>query len=88
MTRQDGDTFWHIPECYIRGNNIKYLRIPDEVAMSHDPLITIDMIRDCDTAGDRHGSGGAATKEYATLTTAMDSMPCAPLWILCDVLGR
>jgi small nuclear ribonucleoprotein (snRNP)-like protein len=28
---QDGETFWHIPECYIRGNNIKYLRIPDEV---------------------------------------------------------
>ena len=23
--------FWKIPECYIRGNSIKYLRIPDEV---------------------------------------------------------
>lgn len=28
---QDGDRFWKIPECYIRGNSIKYLRIPDEV---------------------------------------------------------
>jgi hypothetical protein len=28
---QDGDKFWKIPECYIRGNSIKYLRIPDEV---------------------------------------------------------
>lgn len=30
---QDGDRFWKIPECYIRGSNIKYLRIPDEVSM-------------------------------------------------------
>ena len=28
---QDGDQFWKIPEVYIRGNTIKYLRIPDEV---------------------------------------------------------
>jgi hypothetical protein len=28
---QDGNKFWKIPECYIRGNNIKYLRVPDEV---------------------------------------------------------
>ena len=28
---QDGDKFWKIPECYIRGNSIKYLRIPEEV---------------------------------------------------------
>ena len=28
---QDGDRFWKMPECYIRGNSIKYLRIPDEV---------------------------------------------------------
>eukprot|EP00741_Cyanophora_paradoxa_P001371 tig00000480_g1327.t1 len=30
-TSRDGDKFWRIPEVYIRGNNIKYLRIPDEV---------------------------------------------------------
>ena len=28
---QDGDRFWKLPECYIRGTNIKYLRIPEEV---------------------------------------------------------
>jgi hypothetical protein len=28
---QDGDRFWKIPEVFIRGNTIKYLRIPDEV---------------------------------------------------------
>ncbi|CAN0055778.1 unnamed protein product [Heterosigma akashiwo] len=30
-TSRDGDRFWHLPECYVRGNSIKYLRIPDEV---------------------------------------------------------
>jgi hypothetical protein len=29
--RQDGDRFWRMPEAYIRGNTIKYLRVPDEV---------------------------------------------------------
>ncbi len=29
--KQDGDRFWRIPETYIRGNTIKYLRVPDEV---------------------------------------------------------
>ncbi|XP_071720969.1 sm-like protein LSM4 [Rutidosis leptorrhynchoides] len=30
-TAKDGDRFWRMPECYIRGNTIKYLRVPDEV---------------------------------------------------------
>ena len=30
-TSKDGDRFWEIPEVYIRGTSIKYLRIPDEV---------------------------------------------------------
>ena len=30
-TSRDGDRFWRMPECYIRGSTIKYLRIPDEV---------------------------------------------------------
>ncbi|EDV28429.1 expressed hypothetical protein [Trichoplax adhaerens] len=30
-TSKDGDRFWKMPECYLRGNMIKYLRIPDEV---------------------------------------------------------
>ena len=38
-TSRDGDRFWRLPECYIRGNTIKYLRIPDEV---------IDLVHDND----------------------------------------
>ena len=30
-TSKDGDRFWRMPETYIRGNTIKYLRVPDEV---------------------------------------------------------
>merc|ERR1719187_1424585 len=30
-TSRDGDRFWRIPSCYIRGNTVKYLRIREEV---------------------------------------------------------
>ena len=29
---QDGDRFWRIAETYVRGNTIKYIRVPDEVS--------------------------------------------------------
>ena len=31
LLQQDGDRFWKIPECYVRGNTIKYLRLPEDV---------------------------------------------------------
>ncbi|CZT23949.1 related to U6 snRNA-associated Sm-like protein LSm4 [Ramularia collo-cygni] len=34
QTSPDGDKFFRLPECYVRGNNIKYLRVPDEVVDS------------------------------------------------------
>jgi hypothetical protein len=34
---KDGDRFWRMPECYVRGSTIKYMRIPDEV---------IDMVKE------------------------------------------
>ncbi|POM60587.1 U6 snRNA-associated Sm-like protein LSm4 [Phytophthora palmivora] len=30
-TSKDGDRFWKMPECYIRGNTIKYIRVPNEI---------------------------------------------------------
>jgi U6 snRNA-associated Sm-like protein LSm4 len=30
-TSRDGESFWSIPEMYIRGNTIKYMRVPDVV---------------------------------------------------------
>lgn len=30
-TSPDGTSFWRLPEVHLRGNSIKYLRIPDDV---------------------------------------------------------
>ena len=30
-TSKDGDAFWRMPEVYVRGNTVKYLRVPDEI---------------------------------------------------------
>ncbi|ORZ28423.1 hypothetical protein BCR41DRAFT_345259 [Lobosporangium transversale] len=37
QTSSDGDRFWRLTECYIRGSTIKYLRVPDEI---------IDMVKE------------------------------------------
>jgi len=31
QTSPDGDRFYRLPEAYVRGNNIKYLRLPEEI---------------------------------------------------------
>ncbi|XP_011195123.1 uncharacterized protein LOC105220384 [Zeugodacus cucurbitae] len=60
-TSKDGDRFWRMPECYVRGSTIKYLRIPDEV---------IDMVKDDAQAKSRNRSeinkaraGGGASNQ-------------------------
>ena len=30
-TSKDGDRFWKMTECYVQGNSIKYLRLPEEI---------------------------------------------------------
>jgi U6 snRNA-associated Sm-like protein LSm4 len=30
-TSKDGDRFWRMANCYVRGNTIKYICVPDEV---------------------------------------------------------
>ncbi|XP_069697606.1 U6 snRNA-associated Sm-like protein LSm4 [Periplaneta americana] len=57
-TSRDGDKFWRMPECYIRGSTIKYLRIPDEV---------IDMVKEETMVkgrgrGEMKGRGGQAQR--------------------------
>ncbi|CAO2185085.1 unnamed protein product [Urochloa humidicola] len=52
-TSKDGDKFWRMPECYIRGNTIKYLRVPDEV---------IDKVQE-ETSKSRSGSHQALAVE-------------------------
>ena len=48
-TSRDGDRFWRLPEVVIRGNNIKYLRIPEEV---------ITMVPEEDPMAMKGGGGG------------------------------
>ncbi|TIB74731.1 hypothetical protein E3Q23_00092 [Wallemia mellicola] len=31
QTNADGERFWKLPECYLRGNTIKYIRVADEL---------------------------------------------------------
>lgn len=32
LTSSDGAKFWKMKECFIRGNTIKYMRVPEEIA--------------------------------------------------------
>ncbi|KAH8597139.1 hypothetical protein B0O99DRAFT_618064 [Bisporella sp. PMI_857] len=47
QTSAEGDKFWRLAECYVKGNNIKYLRVPEEV---------IDKAKD-QQQGNRQGYG-------------------------------
>ncbi|KAJ2571467.1 hypothetical protein IW140_001647 [Coemansia sp. RSA 1813] len=53
QTASDGDRFWRLAETYIRGNTIKYLRIPDAVF----DKVKEDMSKNRNT-GNRGGRGG------------------------------
>lgn len=53
QTSPDGDKFFRLPEVYVKGNNIKYLRVPDEI---------IDVVKEQQqrdqSSGYRGGRGG------------------------------
>ncbi|KAK6188265.1 U6 snRNA-associated Sm-like protein LSm4 [Patella vulgata] len=53
-TSRDGDRFWRMPECYIRGSTIKYLRIPDEVI----DMVKEDVMQKSKGRGEIRGRGG------------------------------
>jgi len=51
QTSPDGDKFFRLPEVYVKGNNIKYLRVPDEI---------VDKVKDQQQGqqGNYRGRGG------------------------------
>ncbi|KAI9054928.1 hypothetical protein LZ554_002071 [Drepanopeziza brunnea f. sp. 'monogermtubi'] len=59
QTSPDGDQFFRLPEVYVKGNNIKYLRVPDEI---------IDLVKDQQqreqSSGYRGGRGGAQRGDH------------------------
>eukprot|EP00308_Calcidiscus_leptoporus_P003971 CAMPEP_0119376154 /NCGR_PEP_ID=MMETSP1334-20130426/39204_1 /TAXON_ID=127549 /ORGANISM="Calcidiscus leptoporus, Strain RCC1130" /LENGTH=112 /DNA_ID=CAMNT_0007394657 /DNA_START=123 /DNA_END=457 /DNA_ORIENTATION=- len=56
-TSRDGDRFWRLPEVVIRGNNIKYLRIPEEV-IDMVPEEDLSKTKSAGGKGDGRGRGG------------------------------
>ena len=44
LNAQDADKFWRMPEAYLRGNTIKYIRVPDEVSFEGQPWRNIRKI--------------------------------------------
>jgi U6 snRNA-associated Sm-like protein LSm4 len=61
QTSPEGDKFFRLPECYVRGNNIKYLRVPDEIldtVKEQQQQQQAQRGRGGHSRGDHHGSGG------------------------------
>ncbi|PSS25832.1 hypothetical protein M430DRAFT_134667 [Amorphotheca resinae ATCC 22711] len=58
QTSPEGDKFFRLPEVYVKGNNIKYLRVPDEI---------IDLVKEQQQAqqgGGYRGRGGAQRGDH------------------------
>ena len=60
LTSKDGDKFWKLDEVFLRGNNVKYVRVPDEVI----DIAKEEALKAADAAaamrGGRGGRGGYA----------------------------
>ena len=57
LTSKDGDRFFKIVEVYVRGNTIKYLRVPDDVIDAVDAAEEQRRIAERQR-GDGQGAGG------------------------------
>ncbi|KAF7507403.1 hypothetical protein GJ744_010462 [Endocarpon pusillum] len=53
QTSPEGDKFFRLPEVYIRGNNIKYLRVPEEI---------VDQIKDQQQNQQSSGRGRGSSR--------------------------
>jgi|UniRef100_A0A098E0N0 U6 snRNA-associated Sm-like protein LSm4 len=59
QTSPEGDRFVRLPEVYVKGNNIKYLRVPDEI---------IDQVSESQKGqqgGFRGGRGGGSRGDHS-----------------------
>ncbi|KAL7058170.1 hypothetical protein AAHC03_016581 [Spirometra sp. Aus1] len=64
MFSQDGDRFWKMPECYIRGGIIKYLRIPDDVIDKVKEDMQVSRMRNRNQGGGEGGGRGGARNKF------------------------
>ncbi len=63
---QDGTKFWRLPECYIRGNSIKYLRIPEEVV---DLVVEEEATQRKNAFAAKNSAGRGGGRTYGRLGT-------------------
>nr|VZI06301.1 unnamed protein product [Spirometra erinaceieuropaei] len=63
-TSKDGDRFWKMPECYIRGGIIKYLRIPDDVIDKVKEDMQVSRMRNRNQGGGEGGGRGGARNKF------------------------
>ncbi|KAJ1914370.1 hypothetical protein IWQ60_008835 [Tieghemiomyces parasiticus] len=49
QTSADGQKFWHLPECYVRGSTIKYVQMPPEI---------LDLVKEDMNQNHQRGPGG------------------------------
>lgn len=62
-TSKDGESFWKMPEVYIRGSMIKYLRLPDDVMdIAKQQERDNTKRRRRDDRGDRDDRGGRSNR--------------------------
>ncbi|KZS87802.1 Sm-like ribonucleo protein [Sistotremastrum niveocremeum HHB9708] len=64
QTSADGDRFWKLKECYIRGSTIKYLRVPDALldSVKEDQNRARDASRRGGPGGGRGSSRGGPSR--------------------------
>lgn len=60
QTSPDGDKFYRLPEVYVKGNNIKYLRVPDEII----DLVKEQQMRDQNNSGYKGSRGGSSRGDH------------------------
>lgn len=56
-TSRNGDRFWHMPEAFVRGTTIKYVRVPDEMLAKAEEEMTRQEQERSSGAGRGRGRG-------------------------------
>ncbi|KZP13744.1 hypothetical protein FIBSPDRAFT_869018 [Athelia psychrophila] len=73
QTNSDGDRFWKLKECYIRGSTIKYLRVPDTLL----DTVKEEQARARESGRGGRGGSGPRGKQPADLWQSSSSLTCA-----------
>ncbi|ORY75621.1 hypothetical protein BCR35DRAFT_280689 [Leucosporidium creatinivorum] len=62
QTSADGETFWKLAECYVRGNNIKYIRVAENLVDQVKEQEQEQRQRGVGRGGGRGGGGGGGDR--------------------------